>query len=62
MEHFLFKCSRWNEQRAILGGLKTTREALGERDNSEKVVKYLLATKRLEQYSQIDHESALKAE
>jgi hypothetical protein len=60
VEHFLFKCSRWNEQRAILGGLKTIREALGERENSEKVVKYLLATGRLEQYSRIDHESALK--
>ena len=48
VRHFLFKCPRWNEQRAILNGLKTIKEALGERKNSEKVVKYLLATKRLE--------------
>ena len=48
VEHFLFKCPRWKEQRAILDGLKTVRETLGERKNSEKAVKYLLATKRLE--------------
>jgi len=61
VRHFLFKCPRWREQRAILNGLKTVKEALGERKNSEKVVKYLLATKRLEQFSQIDYEEALKA-
>ncbi len=60
VRHFLFKCPRWKEQRAILNGLKTIKEAIGERKNSEKVVKYLLATKRLEQFSQIDCENALK--
>ena len=61
IEHFLFKYFRWKEQRAILNGLKTIKEALGKRDNSEKVVKYLLATKRLEQFSRIDCELALEA-
>ena len=48
LEHFLFKCPRWGEQRAILNGLKTVKEALEKRENSERVVKYLLAIKRLE--------------
>ena len=61
VEHFLFKCPRWREQRATLGGLKTVREALGSRENSGKVVKYLLATKGLEQFSQIGCEIALEA-
>ena len=62
VEHFLFKCPRWKEQRAILDGLKTVRETLEQRENSGKAVKYLLATKRLEQFSRIDCESALEAE
>ena len=61
VEHFLFKCSRWREQRVTLNGLKTVQETLGERRNSEKAVKYLLATKRLKQFSQIDCELALEA-
>ena len=61
VEHFLFKCSKWREQRAILGSLKTTRNALGKRENSEKVVRFLLATKRLEQFSRIDCDLALEA-
>ena len=61
VEHFLFKCPRWKEQRAILNGLRTIKEALGNRENSEKAVKYLLATKRLEQFSHIDCELALEA-
>ena len=48
VEHFLFKCPRWEEQRAILNGLKTVKEALEERENNVKTVRYLLATKRLE--------------
>ena len=48
IEHFLFKCSRWEEQRAILNGLKTVQETLGNRENSGKVMKYLLVIKRLE--------------
>ena len=54
MEHFLFKCPKWKEQRAILNGLKTIPETLGNRRNSEKAVKYLLAPKRLEQFSHLD--------
>ena len=61
VEHFLFRCPRWEEQRAILDGLKTVKETLGKRENSEKAVKYLLATKRLEQFSRIDCELALEA-
>ena len=61
VEHFLFKCPRWEEQRAILNGLKTVRDTLGERKNSEKAVRFLLATKRLEQFSRIDYELALEA-
>jgi len=61
VEHFLFKCSRWEEQRATLNGLKTIKEALGKRENSEKVVRYLLATERLEQFSRIDCDLALEA-
>jgi len=61
IEHFLFKCPRWTEQRAVLNGLKTVRETLGEKKNSEKVVKFLLATKRLEQFSRIDCKLALGA-
>ena len=60
IEHFLFKCPRWSEQRAILNGLNTIKETLGNRKNSEKAVKYLLATKRLEQFSRIDCELALE--
>ena len=59
--HFLFKCPRWKEQRASLNGLKTVKEALETRDNSEKVVRFLLATKRLEQFSRTDCELALEA-
>ena len=61
VEHFLFKCSRWMEQRTLLNGLKTIKEALGKRDNSERVVRYLLATGRLEQFSRIDCNRALEA-
>ena len=61
IEHFLFKCPRWKEQRVILNGLKTVRETLRERKNSEKAVKFLLATRRLEQFSRIDCELALEA-
>ena len=61
VEHFLFKCPKWKEQRVILNGLKTVRETLGDRGNSEKAVKYLLATKRLEQFSQVGCELALEA-
>jgi len=59
--HFLFKCPRWKEQRALLNGLKTVKEALEGRENSEKAVKYLLATGRLEQFSRVDCELALEA-
>ena len=59
--HFLFKCPRWREQRTLLNGLKTVKEALEGRENSEKVVKYLLATGRLEQFSRVDCELALEA-
>jgi len=59
--HFLFKCPIWEEQRALLNGLKTVQETLGERENSEKAVRYLLATKRLEQFSRIDCKLALGA-
>ena len=61
VEHFLFRCSKWNEQRAILGDLKTIQETLGERKNSEKAVRFVLATGRLEQFSYIDYELALRA-
>ena len=61
IEHFLFKCPRWEDQRAILNGLKTVRETLGERKNSEKAVRFLLATKRLEQFSRTNCELALEA-
>jgi hypothetical protein len=61
IEHFLFKCPKWKEQRAILNGLKTMKETLGERENSERAVRFLLATKRLEQFSRLDCEVAFKA-
>ena len=61
VEHFLQKCPRWKEQRAILNGLKTVKETLGNRENSERAVRYLLATKRLEQFSYIDCELVLEA-
>ena len=61
VEYFLFKCPRWEEQRAILNGPKTVKETLGTRENSEKAVRYLLATKRLEQFSRIDCDLALEA-
>ena len=61
VEHFLLKCSRWREQRVLLNGLKTVKEALEERENSERVVRFTLATKRLEQFSRVDCELALEA-
>ena len=61
VEHFLFKCPRWKEQRAILNGVKTVREVLGERKNSEKAVRFLLATKRLEQFSRTNCELVFEA-
>ena len=45
----------------LLNGLKTVKEALGERENSERVVRFTLATKRLEQFSRVDYELALEA-
>lgn len=44
-----------------MNGLKTIQETLGNRRNSEKAVRYLLATKRLEQFSHIDCKLALEA-
>lgn len=59
--HFLFRCPKWKGQRAILNGLKTIQETLENRENSERAVRYLLATKRLEQFSHIDCKLALEA-
>ena len=61
IKHFLFKCPRWEEQRVILNGLKTVKETLEKRENSEKIVKFLLATNGLKKFSRIDRNLALEA-
>ena len=56
MEHFLYKCSKWNDYRNILGDftLKSLAETLQSREGSYRAARFLLATKRLEQFSLVD--------
>jgi Reverse transcriptase (RNA-dependent DNA polymerase) len=56
VEHFLYKCSKWNDYRNILGDftLKSLAETLQSREGSYRAARFLLATKRLEQFSLVD--------
>ena len=50
VEYFLYKYSRWNTYRDILGDfkLKPLKETLLSREDSYKAARFLLAIKRLE--------------
>ena len=57
VEHFLYKYSKWDEYREnILGDfrLKSLKETLSSRDGSYRAARFLIATKRLEQFSRIE--------
>ena len=56
VEHFLYKCSKWNVYRDILGDfrLKSLKETLLSREGSYRAARFLIATKRLEQFSLIE--------
>jgi hypothetical protein len=57
VKHFLLKCTQWNTQRALYLGPYSDKRldiVLGTKEGTIRAARFLIATKRLEQFKAID--------